>query len=77
MVYGAFGLQIERGLFLWPARDVGKLLQVLDSTCVGCGKLDPNILREAPGGRSAWEHLHGLGEEDDGLRDSSSNSSGE
>ena len=41
MIPGASGLQIECGLFLWLTSDVGKLLQVLDVTCMGCSEPDP------------------------------------
>ena len=43
---GASELRIKCGLFLWLSSDVGKLLQVLDVPCMGCGELD---------------HLHGGG----------------
>jgi hypothetical protein len=39
MIPGASGLQIECGLFLWFARDVEKLLKVIDSICVDYGEL--------------------------------------
>ena len=41
MIPGTSGLQIECGLFLWLSSDVGKLLQVMDVPCMGCGELDP------------------------------------
>ena len=34
------GLRIECDLFLSLSSDVGKLLQMLDVTCMGCGELD-------------------------------------
>ena len=37
---GASKLLIECGLFLYLFSDVGKLLQVLDVPCMGCGELD-------------------------------------
>ena len=37
---GASGLQIECGFFLWLSSDVGKLLQVMDVTCMGYGELE-------------------------------------
>ena len=40
MIPGTSGLQIESGLFLWLSSDVGKLLQVMDVPCMGCGELD-------------------------------------
>ena len=33
-------VRIECGLFLLLSSDVGKLLQVLDETCMGCGELN-------------------------------------
>ena len=40
MIPGTSGLQIECGLFLWLSSDVGKLLQVMDVTCMVCVELD-------------------------------------
>ena len=40
MIPGASGLQIECGLFLRLTSDVGKLLEVMDVPCMGCGELD-------------------------------------
>jgi hypothetical protein len=40
MILGASGLQIECDLFLWVFSDVGKLLQVMDVTCMVYVELD-------------------------------------
>ena len=40
MIPRASGLQIECGLFLWLTSDVGKLLRVMDVTCMVCVELD-------------------------------------
>ena len=41
MIPRASGLQIKCGLLLWLTSDVGKLLEVMDVPCMGCGELDP------------------------------------
>ena len=51
MIPGASRLQIKCGLFLWLSGDVGKLLQVLDVTCMVCVELDPIH----GGGGHGWE----------------------
>ena len=68
MIPGASGLQIECSLFLWLSSDLGKFLQVMDVTCMGCGELD--LIHG--GGGHGWSKNSmgmdkGIGEDDVGL----------
>jgi hypothetical protein len=56
MILEASGLQIECGLFLWLSSDVGKLLKVMDVSCMGCGELVPNN-----GERHHWRPRSSMG----------------
>ena len=67
-ISGASGLRIECGLFLWLASDVGKLLQVMDVTCMGCGELE--LIHGGDGhgwSKNSMGMAKGLGEDEVGL----------
>jgi len=69
MILGASELQIECSLFLWLTSDVGKLLQVLDVTCMVVVELE---LVHGGNHHGRDMELMGVGdrdgEDEDGLR---------